>query len=275
MVSGEEDLTFLSVVEKIYNKADERAIKLKPKLSFVRSISINVDKIKSRLNALVTEFWDDKKIKEILGKIPAGTTIMNVANAWSFLRTKCDQIKIMQIEKVEIIDRIWNGVNVKPAKKDWIFKFWFKEWNQDPVDEMHMDRVKNSTKTMSAEYDKLFKKFNAELTEAEKIKSNIDTFIGLANRSFGKLFEKPPAKPQEVANDVKPLMDRIYNHEKGLITKLLAIENAVKEYNERRMVWVDFLIDLRETMTSSRRSGIFILTSFLCDLCKGSTKDKA
>ncbi|XP_031638186.1 uncharacterized protein LOC116351170 [Contarinia nasturtii] len=272
VVNGADELTFSSLVDKVCAKADEKAINLKPKLSFVRSISINTDKIRTRLTALVTKFVDEKRINEILDKVPANTTAMDVNNAQRFLRTEFNRFKKKQSEKVDIIDRIWSEVTIKPPKRDWMFSCWFREWLQDPTDEMHMNRVKNNTKFMSSEYENLFKKFNNELIEAEKIKSNIDTFIGLAKTSFDKLFKS--AKPEEVINDVKPLMNRIYNNERELIKKLEAIECAVKEYNARRMIWVDFLVDLRATLTSPRRSGLFVVTSLLGDLCKGSKNKK-
>lgn len=107
---------------------------------------------------------DDKQIEKILEKMPDNTAAMGIKDAKKFLRGEFDANSNKQIEKVEIINRIWDGIISKPPKNDLLFKCWFKEWFRSPINEIHVKLVIESTKSISKEYNVIYKKFNHELT---------------------------------------------------------------------------------------------------------------
>lgn len=235
-------------LEKYNAKSTEKGVNLKNRLNFLLKISNSIDKIKTKLETPM-KVINPEMLKEVEKKVPVDT-MYEGANLHMRLR---DQITVLNIRQSKAAWKLSNDVCSAIAFRP-LFKYGeiFDEWNNEQFTKEYFERVESELRTIATEYEKWHGQFNDEIKEANQERFIIEKIISLTNDAFGSLnqINDPKEATKTVINLIIPLLNRISKAQTALFGHLKQLQHILKEYNEARFVWIEFLIGMRESITS-------------------------
>lgn len=114
------------------------------------------------------------------------------------------------------------------------------------------------------------------MKKIDGIRKTIDKYFSLANawaneKCDNLLQAKSYKEFPKMVEEIVPLVERISKSQNQLIENLENMKADLQDYNIKRVVWIEFLIEMRETLTSNRRSmNLEFLFSFFSHFCGGN-----
>lgn len=231
------------MLDRFYAKAAKVQINLRPQLDFILKISDDMDEIqfRTKLDVLFKEFMNASRTKQVLEKVPVSMQAMG-RNARGFLATRINAInKRSEIEYTSTI------------KYDNGFYKSFKNWDHNPVDQAHVQQVVNDIGIMRSKYDELHGPFIVEMNAIYGVDVNFASDIDLANSLFDRLLASTNAlEIRKLVEDSLQVTIRMADRRKTRMTTLEHVRNILKDYNQWRIIWAEFIIGMRQTLSSER-----------------------
>lgn len=246
-----EILAFSTLVEKLYAKMAETGISTRPKFEFILRISNDVDTIKSNFEAPFKKFMDNKTISKVMEKIPKDL-IINGDKVLDVLFDKIGSINMQLLTIAAVKKNICLKISYKLPTK---YESLISHWIQSAADKEHMLQVKNSAKSMTEMYELYHEKFNNEMKAMNNISNGIERSIRLFNLSIYSLLAVTDCK--QIAANIKHLyayLDRVMKQQNDLMKNLEEVDHILDVYNMQRTYWAEFLVGLRKTLLSTRKS---------------------
>ncbi|XP_031639853.1 uncharacterized protein LOC116351845 [Contarinia nasturtii] len=285
-INSEGNLTFSMFLEKFHAKAAEKGIEMGSGLNCIFTITNTMDKAKTKHAVPVTKLMTETKFRQVMDRVPAGMQVVigqvtvndeeskhERGNARAFLRNKIYLINNDLTEKIGQLNmEIYTEIAHKPfIANDKMFANWFKLWDKDQMDEEHLKNIKKEIRAMAAQYEVSNREFKKKMKEVDNLRKTIDNYFRLANEKCDNLLKaKNYTEFPRMVQEIVPLIERIYKSQSQLIENLENVQNLLKDYNMKRIIWVELLIGLRESLTSNRRSiNLEFLLLFFTNLCCG------
>lgn len=248
-----ENVTFSALLDSFYIKAAEKGVELKPRLNFMLQISINIDKIKSKLKAPLKKLMHRARKMQMLEKVPEDM-IIDEASAYKYLRDKINSINNEQADIIKTtIGKIDRRIGFEPhTMKDTKFDEYYRQWECKPARKKHIQQVERSIKSMASEFQVLNEEFNEIMVEVNAARDCLEELRIVVDQSFNKLLNstKPEQAKRIIISEIKPMLNLIHKHQKDLGDKLKQVMAILKDYNTQRLLWAQFLIGMRSELTS-------------------------
>lgn len=151
---------------------------------------------------------------------------------------------------------ILSEMKFKPSdKNDAMFDSSFEQWKKNPLDYEHLEKVACNLNFMKDEYNQLHDKFDKAMEKLNGIKENINKNIVSANAWFYRFFRNSDTRDyQEIIDEMQYITMRIYNQQNQLLSKLYSLIEILQTYNAKRFLWAEYVIGMRETLSSERHS---------------------
>lgn len=132
----------------------------------------------------------------------------------------------------------------------------FKNWLRNPTNVDHMKKVKNTLGSMKTEYDQLHEKFKRELNEVNVERANIEKNVEAVNNLMEKFFHTKVNRQiaDGLSGDLSNLVYGVETLRNSLIEKLKNVIKTLEEYNQKRIIWAEFLIGMRDTLTTQPKA---------------------
>ncbi|XP_031637207.1 uncharacterized protein LOC116349763 [Contarinia nasturtii] len=262
--NGEEDITFSNLLDQFNKKAAEKGFDMGSKLHFIIKISNTVGKLKKKLETPPKEFMDSKKLKRVLASVPKTMTITGPdyveVNGREFLRLMIGIINDAATENIPNISaEICTEITFIPPH-DQLFDDWYKAWDMDPISEQHMIQVYKELPAMTTKYVQLYDLYHKRLGEVEAAVKGVKFLTKLINTDFDRLLilnpeeESDAVQARETVLRLQPLLERLGQHQEHVIRQLTQVRDVLIEYNKDRIKWIEFLVEIRESLTSDRRT---------------------
>ncbi|XP_031636117.1 uncharacterized protein LOC116349008 [Contarinia nasturtii] len=255
---SEDYETIHSLVERFYGKALEHNCNLRPRLDFMYKFSKNDDKMIAKLKSTLSEFMDRSKIKEVLEKIPEEFRIKK-KKARTVLKTKINLINSAQTDETkDLHDAILVEIAFELPEfydDEGIFENCYKKWIHKSIDIQHLEQVKRDIYSMTSRYDTFVENFKIEMKGANNLTATIQTHIHLANDVVNQLLQASTPQIEKIANEnVKPRLDKLSDLYTELFDILESVKESLEDYNLHRLRWAEFLIGMRSSHNSIRKS---------------------
>lgn len=210
-----------------------------------------------------------EKLEKILIRIPSDLTI-NVfelveVNASEFIENTITLINTTKTDDIlKIGKKVCSEIAFKPdIMYDKVFDNWFKVWDRDPINAEHVRQVEKELRDMTIEYETLLKRFNKMMKEVEAAEERFQYYLKFANPQFGRILKLNPEKPnakkvKDILVGLQPLLDKLLQQLHLVLKHLKRVRFVLIDYNKARVRWVEFLMAMRESLTSERRTSVHI-----------------
>lgn len=151
---------------------------------------------------------------------------------------------------------ILSEMKFKPSdKNDAMFDSSFEQWKKNPLDLEHLKRVECDLNFMKDEYNQLHDEFVKAMEKLNEIRENIDKNIVSANAWFYRFFRNADTRDyQQIIDEMQYITMEIYNQQNHLLSKLCTLIEILQTYNAKRFLWAEYVIGMRETLSSKRHS---------------------
>lgn len=264
--NGEENLSFSNLLNQFNKKALEKGFDMGAKLSFIIKISNTIGKLKKKLEMPPKEFISAKKFEKVLAAIPEFTTIItkdyNVVFAREFLGHAVNFINESQTVRIgKVKEEICSEIAfIPPNKYDQFFDDWYKMWDKEQINPEHVNQVYKELPKMTTKYEELYELYHKRLGEVEGAETDIKFLTRLIHADFDKLSKLNPkneadiVQVKEIVDRLQPLMDKLFNHLGQMQRALTNVKEVLENYNKDRVKWIEFLMEMRESLESERRN---------------------
>lgn len=213
---------------------------------------------KSHIEELINEFKkpptfiSEDQMDSILLEVPH-EMIIDGKKPYNLLDEQLPKILNTTLKTVrKSNDQIRSLIAVQSLGKDQSYMENFgkkiKDWNSDPVQNKHFQRVEKALPSMQWEYEQLRESFKTTINTIEEIKSTVENKTRSLN-SVCDHFEEGVDSDHCIPDLVYFVVEisKLYNH---LIKNLACLKEILTEYNDKRIIWAEFLIEMRNSPTS-------------------------
>lgn len=285
MINGEDDLTFSHFVEKFNKKAAQKGVDMD--LQFITEFSSTITELKKKLEIPTNDFIDIGTWHKVMEIIPKDITVKKdekLVNGREFVLetlgyiNNADNICIRNVS-----DEICAEIEFKPpVKKDIVFGNWYRVWTMVSPNVECLTQIHQELPQMTAEYLELLSVFNKRLEEVESAKKDVKSVAGIVKLAIAKLLKLSPQNEdyavlaKEIVENLQPNLGRLLQRKGAVYYSLVSVRDAVRDYNKARMRWVEFLMFMRKTFKSDRRTSVNpkrmfgFFTSLKKDLVQGT-----
>ncbi|XP_031621911.1 uncharacterized protein LOC116339961 [Contarinia nasturtii] len=253
-----EHLTFFSLLEKLYSKAETTIdFKLRPKLDFMITFPKNSYEIKPKLKAPSKEIPNNLKGDLFMGKVPANMEI-NGENAKNYFRKLISSIGDGQGKIVNLNSEILKMMSFKPSEKhDDTFDSSVDNWNENKLVMDHVQQIANDINTMRTEYNECQVKFNKEMEVADKLRTSIDKGIEAVTNWLRKILKTSNVETRKkIIKNEEPKISTIFEFQEQMIDTLGILKEILEDYNNKRFKWLEYIIGMRDTLTAVERHSV-------------------
>ncbi|XP_031637201.1 uncharacterized protein LOC116349758 [Contarinia nasturtii] len=261
--NGEEDITFSNLLDQFNKKAAEKGFDMGSKLQFIIKISNTVGKLKKRLGTPPKEFMDSKKLKRVLASVPKTMTLTIMfakVNGREFLTQAIGVINNAQTVDIrDVSAEICREIEFIPPY-DKFFDEWYKAWDMDPISENHVNQVYKELPVMTTKYAQLYDLYHKRLGEVEAAETTVKFLTKLVNTDFDLLLKLNPkgksdaVQAREIVVRLQPLLERLFQNLGQVSNHLKEVRDVLRAYNADRVKWIEFLMEMRETLASKRKT---------------------
>lgn len=243
-------------MNKLYTKGDDIDTELRPKFNFIlkglssiNDLSDVEKKLKSPLNPLLSP----EKLENLVKKVPEGTKLKKT-NVRDFLRNEIGTFNDKQIELKNLVDEVWTEVIVDVSKRvDDLFLKSFAQWEKNSVDINHMENVLSNINDAMVEFNQLNEKFGRQLEAMHTSSVSIEKDISSSAMVFNKLLKQPKLTPNIIIEKIVPITSVIFQKQARFESIIRKANALTKEFNNRRMIWAEYVIGMRETLSAKRK----------------------
>lgn len=242
-------MTYSGLLKKCYGKAPL----LSARLSFMLGISnkSHIEELRNEFKEPPT-FISDDRMDSILFEVPQ-EMIIDGKKPFELLYEQIPKIRDTMLKTVrKSNDQIRSAIAVQSLGKDQSYMENFgkkiKDWNCDPVKNKHFQRVEKAVASMQSEYEQLRESFKTTINTIGEIKSTVENRTKSLN-SVCDHFEEGVDSDHCIPDLVYFVVEisKLYTH---LIKNLACLKEILTEYNDKRIVWAEFLIEMRNSPTS-------------------------
>ncbi|XP_031625004.1 uncharacterized protein LOC116341839 [Contarinia nasturtii] len=250
-----QQFSFDDLASKFNTKVDAIDTNMRLNCSFIlKSLGSNdFSNIELKLNAPLNPLLSNDKLEALVTKVPEGVKLKKT-NVRDFLRSKIETFNNKQIENRNLLDQIWAEVTVDVSRRmDDLFLKSFVQWEKNSVDINHMKKVISNLTDAIVEFDEMNKVFGEQLEAADMARISIEEDISSSAMVFNKLLKKSKLTTSIIIEEVVPIFSVIFQ-KLAEFESIIQKENALtKEFNNRRIVWADYMIGVRETLSAERK----------------------
>lgn len=234
-------ITFSTFLEQFYNKASKKGFDLRPRLSFLLGLTNDSKRIKKKLEMSVKEFGYEKMCE-----------INDVAPR---LSNSMDKVFDKTIE-TEILynDFILQLESQLPIETDKIFKKWYEKWKKEDIEVARLQVLNQTIPSIALKYAAVHEEFKEHMKAADQTKVIVEGYIDSANTSFNDILKITPASKngKYTIREGRWILRAIKNEQDQWLVHLESMNNILKWYNEQRLIAIDFIIGLRDTLEAGR-----------------------
>lgn len=250
MISAMNKVTFIYLLQNIYDKAAFVNVPLKPKMDFLSSPLIAIDEIADKLNNHMKKYMESPKINQVCQKVSKNENIKKRINK---------KFNIINYEQTMIIKKTFRKISknidyVPSENDDQQFVERFNEWKEDIPDKQQIKKIKNELKTKEKNYRQLRKISDVLMKTVFQVLKSIETDKStvnlLCNDILGEIHSENATK---IAEKLVTQLDRIRINLLNLFQWLKNMEYCLLKYNIDRKAWADFLIGIREMPKCERQ----------------------
>ncbi|XP_031638616.1 uncharacterized protein LOC116350811 [Contarinia nasturtii] len=240
-VVNSEFVKFDLVAKKFYKLS--KVIK-SPQLDFLLKITKDTNAIKKKLDKLPRKNVIDPKVAEnIIYYVPEDLKF-NGISAREILRGKVKSINDMEINTVPQLDaQICNKMAYEILDGD-INKFYETWASSGYTDNSHLKKVEQNIGRMKTKFENWQKNFDKNMKEADIIRTTIKSM-------FSEKTAIVEAANGNAEKKIDALFEKILLKESELVGKLTNANEILRLYNEERLVWTEFIMGKRRTLTDN------------------------
>lgn len=248
-------MTFPSLVEEFYTKAERAGVNLRPNLDFMFQISKELKDIKRLLGKPMESLnFNSDVVKNVMRAVPVDRLI---GRASRNVKDRTDLIIVQTRKIAKLNSKIYSKIDLKLTHEttDYEFIHTYDDWNSDAADVYHLKQVKNSIKSMKSVNNRFLEKLKEEFKDVSKRRSFCSATMKLINTAFLELSQSNESNQIEAkVGGLESHLVRMNSELTNMIITLGNIEIRVNEYNAQRVKWADVLIGLRDFPTAIRKT---------------------
>lgn len=242
-VTKGEDVTFVKVVKAFYTKCIKMKVPVKS-LDFMVKIVPNVSQLEQKLKTPMKPFIREDKMKGISDKMTHLRQKLDT-ESYNFIESSIGSITFQQIAIEKLNNKILTALEFKMHNED--FKKEFYRWTIEKLTKIDRLRdVEKNVDSMYLWYSHFRATFQKEMSEAEKVKTNIRHSMDSAKVAFDK-FDMSEA----MATELKLHLSTVTEHLAKLLEHLKIVNEIVNDYNAQRIEWAEYLIGLKDSIEVS------------------------
>ncbi|XP_031624081.1 uncharacterized protein LOC116341264 [Contarinia nasturtii] len=140
LIDCRKDSILSSFVEKFKKKALKNEVNVGSSLDFVVQFSNTIDKVNKKLEVRAHEFMNNKKLEQIILRIPSDLTVMVFdpieANAREVIQNSVTLInRALKVNIPNAKNKVRSEISFRPSiRYDKVLEKWSKVWEYDPKD---------------------------------------------------------------------------------------------------------------------------------------------
>lgn len=239
---------------------------LEPRLDFILNISNNTHQLKAKLLIPLTPIMTNAKRDEVAKKVPKMVTVKGI-DGNTFLRKFITQ---MDESQTRILNHFKEEASAEfkyeLPQNDEALKESFNIWVNHGIEHIRHENLEMKIRTVESEYSNFYEQFKRKMDIVDEITHFIGGITVLLNIKCDKLIRSKDQKHAINIFDELGSVSTILSEQQLLLRQNLEqLKEILKQYNENRKIWVEFLIGMRTSLNSTRiplkrKEG-------LCNLC--------
>lgn len=245
-------MTFADVLGKFRAKVAEENFKKEiSELESIFDMFTMINEIRTKFQPFTTEFMDDGKKKLISDKVP-------LAEDKCLFRLDKKINWINEVREKEIPSRTNRIISIFSfnLEKDTKFMASLHNWEKNPVDKKHLERVKKNIGSMKSEYKAFQEDFKKNMEMANEVIAEIDAATIRVNQVFDIVWktegELGEDKDKDLLTEASLALTELLQCHEYMCNVLNKLEEGALSLNKHRCKWADFLIGMRRTLKSDR-----------------------
>ncbi|XP_031624035.1 uncharacterized protein LOC116341232 [Contarinia nasturtii] len=245
-----KDVTCSTFLDQFYAKASKQGFDFRPRLSVILGITNDSKRIIKKCQAPIKEFVDHTKLLRLQNTI--GLLKHHIVKAYE-----------KTIETRFLYDDIIRELEFKlPIKTDKIFRKSYEKWEKDSeIDKSRLEFVNNTIGAMALDYSELHKGFKEHLEAADQTKVIVEKYFDSANTSFDTFLNITPDTKNKkcIIWEVAKIILAIQKEQDQLLVHLESMKNILRVYNEQRLIFIEYIMGMRESLIAGRDEVEFFL----------------
>lgn len=253
-VTTKKELTFSSLLKQFYSKAAEVNIDLEPDFDFMLTIPNNISEIISALDASINGLFDGATFDKIVLKVADFKE-----DTRKYIHKSIKEVKDQHAMTMKIFnDELSPELKFEPSDRcDKILNDSFKQWIENPVKQKRIQIVNENLSPMKWKYDELQKSMNIQCKETKRecklIKRDI-ILVKTLHKTILRLTDSDSERIKRIINNIVNFIMRINENQNLMLHNLEHMKIIFNSYNRLRMIWAEFLIGMRNSLTSTPKS---------------------
>lgn len=240
-----EQVTFSKVLSDLKTKADGVGVTIEP-LNDMFVMFTSIVEITARIQRFGTKFMADEMFNRILKKVPA---IRSREHTFSINIKLINHLRETNIKP--LIKKFNDGVAFE-LKNDEEFVDSFQNWNENPPNRTHIIEVQRTVDAIKLEYDDMQKHIEKFVKRANVVLAENEVKIGFADQLFKSILEDTYNEFADVKDKLNITTKDLYQYHTFMFDRMDTLEGYVKMFNMSRLKWAEFIIGMRETLSSRK-----------------------
>ncbi|XP_031637983.1 uncharacterized protein LOC116350353 [Contarinia nasturtii] len=250
-----EPVTFENVADSFRDKIKATKIKWVPNIDFMLKIYERKPNTSDLNLQDMIPFLSEEQRELYLSNVPNRMEVQGMP-ARTFISKQISEINFMQMKTFrKLHDAIITGLNFdSPSEYDNEFRepfdASFNEWNVKPFKKPDAELFKKSWPTMTAQYDRLKRKFDNVVKNVALLRQQANgPQIVNCRLSFAKMkINTDPDDVTSIINDeLLEQLNEMKQKQSELAIQLQELKSIISRYNIQRTIWARFLIGTEKT----------------------------